>query len=43
MQSAQQQASGSHPLQQSLKAAAGELLRKYGVAPEDAGVLMLLQ
>ena len=32
-----QQASGSHPLQQSFKAAAGELLRKYGVSPDDAG------
>ena len=32
-----QQASGSHPLQQSFKAAAGELLKKYGVAPDDAG------
>ena len=31
-----QQASGSHPLQQSFKAAAGELLKKYGVAPGDA-------
>lgn len=37
------QAAGSHPLQQSLRAAAGELLRKYGVATEDAGVLMLLR
>ena len=37
------QAAGSHPLQQSLRAAASELLRKYGVATEDAGVLMLLR
>lgn len=31
------QASGSHPLQQSFKAAAGELLKKYGIATDDAG------
>ena len=31
------QASGSHPLQQSFKAAAGELLKKYGIATGDAG------
>lgn len=36
------QAAGSHPLQQSLRAAADQLLRKYGVPTEDAGVLMLL-
>ena len=35
-----QQASGSHPLQQSFKAAAGELLKKYGIAPDDAGGLV---
>ena len=37
------QAAGSHPLQQSLRAAAGQLLRKYGVAAEGTGVLMLLR
>ena len=35
------QTPGSHPLQQSFKAAAGELLKKYGLAPEDAGGLAL--
>lgn len=34
------QASGSHPLQESFRAAASELLKKYGVAADDAGVLL---
>ena len=37
------QASGAHPLQQSFKAAAGELLKKYGMAPDDAGGLVIQQ
>ena len=34
------QASGAHPLQQRFKAAAGELLKKYGMAPDDTGALV---
>ena len=34
------QAAGDHPLQQNFQAAASELLKKYGVATDDAGGLM---
>ena len=35
------QAAGGDPLQQSFRATASELLKKYGVATADAGGLML--